>query len=146
MSTRYEEALQALVAWDAARHPHLKAPPSNRLTMPFDVAIAQADTIVSHPGWQFFLNALKARVDTLQEAQAAAVRQLVDSTDGNVDTLLALKNELRFLNGQLDGLQFAASLIPTLVDAGVKGRQAAAAGVADQRASSLTAAAGQPGD
>lgn len=99
-----------LVARQNAAKPKVAQPP-------LTVALQQARTVVEHPGWQFFLNSLQDRVEKLETQRAGLMRQMIDGAEMG-PMLDTLKVALREVNGELRGLQYAASTIPNIVEMG----------------------------
>jgi uncharacterized protein YndB with AHSA1/START domain len=112
-------------------------------------AIEQARTVVGHPGWQFFLDSMQVQVTKLEKNRSLVIEQMIKG-DATNEPLTVLKFTLREIEGELRGLHFAATLIPTTVDLGTKitGEltQAAAGGPTNQTgvqgAADLTGAKG----
>ena len=98
----------------------------------------KAQTVIDHPGWQYFLDALESRVKTLSTERDAIARRMV-SGDELGQELERLKIRLNRIDAEMTGLRYAASLIPQAVEfgqqiaSGVTG-QAAAASIAGSRA------------
>lgn len=103
--------------------PHMVARAPSRPGAPtadYQVAIAQAETIVAHPGWQFFLNALEAEVQNKKAALAHWQDALLEAENATA------RLNVNQLKGELTGLKFAATLVPQLVSLGEAVRAATA--------------------
>ena len=79
----------------------------------------KAQTVVDHPGWQYFLDALESRVKTLSAERDAIARRMV-SGDELGQELERLKIRLNRIDAEMTGLRYAASLIPQAVEFGQK--------------------------
>ena len=125
---------QDKVKEEAAKHVH-----EQRTTLlPRIKEIAyKSQTVVDHPGWQFFLDAIETRVKEIEGKRQATTQKMIFGTAMGHELEL-LKIELNVMDAEVAGLRYAASLIPEAVEvghkiAGVTG-QAAAASIAGSRA------------
>ena len=121
--SRYDEWLfmqQQILAGEVVPGMHLSAPPSRRPTSDLQVAIAQSDTIVAHPGWQYFLNAIQARAEVSQRNLVVLQERLTTAEDPKI------RRDIALCQGELTGLKFAATLVPQLVSMGEAMRAATA--------------------
>lgn len=91
----------------------IRAVPRETLTM----LTHKAQTVVDHPGWQYFLDALQSRVEILQRNRASIITSMTDSPAMG-PALEALKVQLKVVDGELAGLRYAATLIPNAVTIG----------------------------
>ena len=79
----------------------------------------KAQTIVDHPGWQFFLDSLASRVHDIEtERQRIASAMILGPSLGQ--DLERQKLALNKCDRELAGLRYAATLIPQAVDLGQK--------------------------
>ena len=121
--SRYDEWLfmqQQILAGIQQPGIHLSAPPPRRTTPDLQVAIAPSATIVAHPGWQYFLNALQARTEVSQRNLVVLQERLVTAEDPKI------RRDIALCQGELTGLKFAATLVPQLVSMGETLRAATA--------------------
>ena len=106
--------------WERYRtaHPDVGRPP---LTPTNPVATAQltetARTVVTHPGWQLFLDRLVARRRDLAAKRTALEREMLAGIAFG-DALAVFKIAIRELQGEINGLDFAASIVPDMIQAG----------------------------
>ena len=111
---------------------HAAAKPTNVMTLReprlMDV-VYKAETVIQHPGWQYFLDAVESRVKTLSNERDVIARRMVSGDEMGAD-LEHMKIRLNRLEAEMSGLRFAASLIPQAVDFGA----AIATGVGSQDA------------
>ena len=114
-----------------------RAPAANVMTLReprlMDV-VYKAETVVQHPGWQYFLDAVEYRVKTQSNERDVIARRMV-SGDELGQELERMKIKLNRLEAELSGLRYAATLIPQAVEFGQKvatgvGTQVAAGSVA----------------
>ena len=98
-------------------HVHLQRTPglSGRLSE----ITHKAQTVVDHPGWQFFLDTLESRVQHLTAEHKGLVRQMITSPALGQD-LERMKIKLNKIDAELAGLRYAASVIPQAVELGHK--------------------------
>lgn len=105
--------------WTAYREAH---PEVGRTAAPVDArqtaeVTERAKTVVTHPGWQLFLDRLAARRDLLDARRRTLERELLDG-DALGETLEVLKIHIRQVKGELMGLDFAAEIVPDMIQAG----------------------------
>jgi len=98
-----------------------------------DVAF-KAQTVVDHPGWQFYLDSLETRIKEIEKRRIATAERMVSGTEMGKELEL-LKINLNAMDAEMAGLRFAQTLIPQAIEqgnsviTGVNG-QAAAASIA----------------
>ena len=98
------------------------AKPMNVMTLrssPLIEATHKAQTIVDHPAWQWFLDMLETRVQALTAEHKGLVHRMIVSPALGQD-LERIKIALNKIDAELDGLRYAASLIPNAVELGQK--------------------------
>ncbi len=111
--------------------------PTNVMTLrgsPLADVVYKAETVIQHPGWQYFIDAVESRVKTLSIERDAIARRMVSGDEMGAD-LERMKIKLNRLEAEMGGLRYAATLIPQAVDLGQKiatgvGTRAAAESVA----------------
>ena len=96
--------------------------------------VYKAETVIQHPGWQYFLDAVESRVKTLSAERDTIARRMVSGDEMGAD-LERMKIKLNRLEAEMAGLRYAATLIPQAVEFGSKvatgvGTQVAAGSVA----------------
>ncbi len=77
----------------------------------------KSQMVVSHPGWQMFLDRVASRHQVLAARRTYVERELLDG-DGTSDAILRL--ELRGIKGEMAGLDFATQIVPEMLEAGEK--------------------------
>src|SRR3990167_2439167 len=101
-----------------AKHVH-------ELRMPRLADIAhKAQTVLDHAGWQMFADKLETRIKEVEAKRTATAQRMVTGTEMGHDLEL-LKINLNAMDAEIAGLQYAASLIPEAVSAGVATQSAA---------------------
>lgn len=94
----------------------------------------KAQTVVDHPGWQWFLDSLETRIKEVEKVRASHVERMIFGKELGQD-LERLKIELNTMDAEIKALQYAQSLVTGAIDegnrivTGVNG-QAAAASIA----------------
>lgn len=86
----------------------------------------KASLVVAHPGWQMFLDRLASR-RALLVAQRARVERAILDGDGTGDA--AKRLDLRHIQGEMAGLDFASGIIPDMMTEGEKLLREVSAGV-----------------
>lgn len=129
--TEYQ-ALLARKSAEAAKHVHeQRTQLAPRLK---DIAF-KAQTVVDHPGWQFYADTLETRIKEIEAKRLATAERMVTGNEMGKELEL-LKINLNSMDAEMAGLRFAQTLIPSAIEqgqrviAGVNG-QAAAASVAN---------------
>ena len=89
----------------------------------------KAQTVLDHPGWQFFADSLETRVQAIEQKRAVKTRQMIFGTEMGHELEL-VKIELNVMDAEIAGLRYAAGLIPDAIETGGIIR-AAAGSVAD---------------
>ena len=79
----------------------------------------KAQTVVDHPGWQYFLDAVESRVKTLRDERDVIARRMVSGDELGQD-LERMKIKLNRIEAEMGGLRYAATLIPQAVEFGQK--------------------------
>lgn len=77
----------------------------------------KAQTVVDHPGWQWFLDRLESRVQEIETQRHQLINAMVGGPALGPD-LERLKMALNKCDSELAGLRFAATLIPQAVEMG----------------------------
>ena len=99
---------------------HAATKPTNVMTLReprlMDV-VYKAETVVQHPGWQYFLDAVESRVATLSFERDNIARRMVSGDEMGAD-LERMKIKLNRLEAEKSGLRYAATLISQAVDFG----------------------------
>ena len=99
-----------------------------------DVAF-KAQTVVDHPGWQFYLDSLETRIKEIEKRRIATAERMVSGTEMGKELEL-LKINLNAMDAEMAGLRFAQTLIPQAIEQGQQivtgvNSQAAAGSVAN---------------
>jgi hypothetical protein len=76
----------------------------------------KAQTVVDHPGWQWFLDQIETKVQTLERERQMYVDRLTGDEQGQ--PLDHWKMRFREVSGTIAGLRYAATLIPNAVTLG----------------------------
>ena len=84
----------------------------------------KAQTVFDHAGWQMFADKIETRIKEVESKRAATAQRMVTGTEMGHDLEL-LKINLNAMDAEIAGLQYAASLIPEAVSAGVATQSAA---------------------
>lgn len=79
----------------------------------------KAQTVVDHPGWQWFLDALASRVHEIETQRTHVATAMIMGPALGQD-LERQKITLNKCDSELAGLKYAASLIPQAVELGQK--------------------------
>ncbi len=74
-------------------------------------------SVVAHPGWQLFLDRLASRQDALTKSRDALQRDMMHGPALGHELDL-LKLSIQVIEGEIAGLEFAASIIPSMLEAG----------------------------
>lgn len=77
----------------------------------------KAQTVVDHPGWQWFLDALATRMKSVEQLQTAK-REVMIFGKAMGHELELLKIELNVLDAEIQALNYASSLIPDAIKVG----------------------------
>lgn len=93
----------------------------------------KAQTVIDHPGWQYFMDAVESRVQTLSAERDTIARRMV-SGDELGQELERMKIKLNRIEAEMSGLRFAATLIPQAVAFGQQVVAGANGSVAGTRA------------
>lgn len=109
----YQQLLQRRNA-EKARHIHEQ----RTQVMPRVADIAyKAQTVVDHPGWQFYLDALETRIKGIEKRRVATAERMVTGTEMGKELEL-LKINLNAMDAEMAGLRFAQTLIPEAIKSG----------------------------
>ena len=79
----------------------------------------KAQTVVDHPGWQFYLDSLETRVQAIKAKRDQTAERMVTGTEMG-QALELLKINLNAMDAEMAGLKFAMTLIPEAVTLGHK--------------------------
>jgi len=109
----YQQLLERRAA-EKAKHAHeqrAQVVPKVR-----DVAF-KAQTVVDHPGWQFYLDSLETRIKEIEKRRIATAERMVSGTEMGKELEL-LKINLNAMDAEMAGLRFAQTLIPQAIEQG----------------------------
>lgn len=79
----------------------------------------KSQTVVDHPGWQFYLDSLETRIKAVESRRTVTTNKMVFGTAMGHELEL-LKIELNVMDAEINALRFAADLIPTAIAEGRK--------------------------
>ncbi len=97
-----------------ARHVHEQ----RTQIMPAVLTVTQkAQTVVDHPGWQFFLDKIAERVKAVEAMRATKLHQMIFGTAMGHDLELC-KVELNAMDAEIRALKYAADLVPQVIQVG----------------------------
>lgn len=85
----------------------------------------RAETVLGHPGWQTYVDHIDAILEDLDQRIARGERALINASEPG-ESLTGLRLGLRDLKGERRGWEGAREMIPRMIEAGEKARQALA--------------------
>ena len=77
----------------------------------------KAQTVLDHPGWQHFADALETRMVEVKASRAQFAERMVNGSEMGAQLEL-LKLNVNKCDAELAGLRFAASVIPQTIELG----------------------------
>jgi hypothetical protein len=80
---------------------------------------AKSQSVVAHPGWQLFLDRLATRRESLTK-QRDRLQSEMNYGPALGQDLERLKMQMQVVTGEMSGVEFAASIIPEMLEAGEK--------------------------
>ena len=85
----------------------------------------KAQQVVDHPGWQHFADMLATRMAEVRASRATYAERMVNGNEMGAPLEL-LKLNVNKCDAELAGLQYAATLIPQIIETGAAVSRAAA--------------------
>lgn len=79
----------------------------------------KAQTVVDHPGWQWYLDSLETRIKEVEQSRASHVERMIFGKELGQD-LERLKIELNTMDAEIKALQFAQGLVTGAIAEGNK--------------------------